>query len=122
MIKIIDEETIDEKMESYFTLIGDYHFVMALNNYSELFGFGIEDIWCCFANQYDEWEEDYFGESGVEFYFDYPAVSEDLSFILTYEEFYQYILEASERYIERHPEHKEIVKEHLDKIKMAFNI
>lgn len=88
-----------------------------MENFSKREGFGIEHIYCQFADYYEPWEEDYFGETGVAFYFDYPAVKEDITLILDEETFYMYLIKASEKYLARYPEEEQIVKELLEKIK-----
>ncbi|CAM2897921.1 ribonuclease toxin immunity protein CdiI [Hathewaya histolytica] len=117
-----DKNDIRNHIEYYYIHIGDGYLIDALDNYSKLEGFGIKGIWCCFANEYEEWEEDYFGESGVAYYFDYPAVEKDCIVILTYKEFYKYLLDVCEKYVEKHSEEKGIIYEYLNKIKVNLNL
>lgn len=70
-------------------------------------------MWCCFANEYKEWEEEYFGENGVAYYFDYPAVMSDCMIILSNKEFYEWILYFSKKYLKVYPGDNEIVNMYL---------
>jgi hypothetical protein len=117
-----DKSKIKELLNLYYWVIGDERFLSVLDKYSNCEGFGVENIWCCFANEYEEWEEDYFGESGVAYYFDYPAVEKDCTIILNYEEFYKYLVETCEEYIKKHEEEKAVIYEYLDKIKMNLSL
>lgn len=117
-----DKSKIKELLNLYYWVIGDERFLSVLDKYSNCKGFGVENIWCCFANEYEEWEEDYFGESGVAYYFDYPAVEKDCTIILNNEEFYKYLFDACEEYIKKHEEEKAIIYEYLDKIKMNLSL
>lgn len=122
-MKILDKEKIKEYVKYYYDLLDDSKFKKALLNYSQLRGYGvIEDIWCCFANEYEEWEEDYFRESGIAFYFDYPAVKEDCYIILENKEFYQYLVEQCEEYINRRPNDKNEIEELLKIISNKLNL
>ncbi|WP_205687132.1 ribonuclease toxin immunity protein CdiI [Clostridium septicum] len=103
-MKITNKEDINKYIKYYYEHIGEKNLLKALTNYSDSRGFGIEDIWCCFANEYEEWEEDYFGESGVAYYFDYPAVDKDCIVILTYEEFYKCLSDVCKKYVENNEE------------------
>lgn len=58
-MKITNKEDINKYIKYYYEHIGEKNLLKALTNYSDSRGFGIEDIWCCFANEYEEWEEDY---------------------------------------------------------------
>ncbi|EOP59314.1 hypothetical protein IIW_04945 [Bacillus cereus VD136] len=117
-----DKSKIKELLNLYYWVIGDERFLSVLDKYSNCEGFGVENIWCCFANEYEEWEEDYFGESGVAYYFDYPAVEKDFTIILNNEEFYKYLFETCEEYIKKHEEEKVVIYEYLDKIKMNLSL
>lgn len=117
-----DKSKIKELLNLYYWVIGDERFLSVLDKYSNCEGFGVENIWCCFANEYEEWEEDYFGESGVAYYFDYPAVEKDCTITLNYEEFYKYLFETCQEYIKKHEEEKVVIYEYLNKIKMNLGL
>lgn len=121
-MKITNKEDINKYIKYYYEHIGEKNLLKALSNYSDSRGFGIEDIWCCFANEYEEWEEDYFGESGVAYYFDYPAVEKDCTIILNYEEFYKYLFETCQEYIKKHEEEQVAIYEYLEKLKMNLGL
>lgn len=114
---ITNKEDINKYIKYYYEHIGEKNLLKALTNYSDSRGYGIEDIWCCFANEYEEWEEDYFGESGVAYYFDYPAVEKDCTVILNYSEFYKYLSVECEEYIKRNVDKEKEANEYLEKIK-----
>lgn len=113
----MDQRERDEYLRYYFSNLGDGYFIEALEEFSNRDGFGIGEIGCGFADNYEPWEEDYFGKTGVAFYFDYPAVKEDITLILDEETFYMYLIKASENYLARYPDEEQIVKELLAKIK-----
>jgi hypothetical protein len=107
----------DEFIGLYYSHIGEGYFIDALKKFSLGEGFGIEYIWCVFANYYQEWEEDYFGESGVAFYFEPPAVKSEETIILNNEEFYNYLKEAANKFITKNEKSKKEVENYLMKIK-----
>ncbi|CAM2896601.1 ribonuclease toxin immunity protein CdiI [Hathewaya histolytica] len=117
-----NKSKIEELLNLYYWVIGDEKLLFVLDKYSNCEGFGVENIWCCFANEFQEWEEDYFGESGVEYYFDYPALEKDCMVILTYKEFYEYLLDFCKKYVEKHSEEKDIIYEYLNNIKVNLNL
>ncbi|KHD36197.1 hypothetical protein NL50_10520 [Clostridium acetobutylicum] len=119
---ITNKEDINKYIKYYYGHIGENNLLKALSNYSDLRGFGIEDIWCCFANEYEEWEEGYFGESGVAYYFDYPSVEKDCTIILNYEQFYKYLVEYCGEYVTKHEEERVVIYEYLDKIQINIGL
>lgn len=118
----MQESKKEELLKLYYSHIGDGYFLDALNNFSNRQGFGIEDIWCVFANEYEPWEEDYFGETGVAYYFDYPAIDKDEVLTLDKDSFYKYLLDASEDYLTRNLTDEQKVKKHLKIIKRKLHI
>ncbi|QBG55004.1 hypothetical protein D2M30_0653 [Bacillus amyloliquefaciens] len=106
----------------FFQVMGDERFLRILEKFSNGEGYGIENVWCVFADDYEEWEDDYFGDEGIAFYFDYPAVKEDEEVILDYENFYKYLNKIVDQYLERHPENKSDVEGYMRKIKEKYNI
>ncbi|WP_406589695.1 ribonuclease toxin immunity protein CdiI [Bacillus atrophaeus] len=106
----------------FFQIMGDERFLRILEKFSNGEGYGIENVWCVFADDYEEWEEDYFGDEGIAFYFDYPAVEEDEEVILDYENFYKYLNEIVGQYLERHPENKPEVEIYMKRIKDKYDI
>lgn len=106
----------------YFKIMGDERFLRILEKYSNGEGYGIENVWCVFADDFEEWEDDYFGDEGIAFYFDYPAVKEDEEVILDYSTFYNYLEEFANGYLTRHPEQVKDVHHYLRKIKEKFSL
>ncbi|MBO1625275.1 ribonuclease toxin immunity protein CdiI [Bacillus arachidis] len=116
-------ENKKKKLIKYFyQVMGDERFLEVLKGYSNGEGYGIEHVWCVFADDYEEWEDEYFGEEGIAYYFDYPAVEEDEEVILDYHTFYIYLKDACESYLDRHPNDEKQVKEYLEQIKDRFTI
>lgn len=105
--KFINGEHILKTLEKHLKFQGD-----AIN----------QEVRCCFATEFSEWEEDYFGNSGVAYYFDYPAVEKDCIVILTYKEFYEYLSNVCKRYVNKHEEEKEVIYGYLEKIKMNLGL
>ncbi|MEW4283050.1 ribonuclease toxin immunity protein CdiI [Priestia koreensis] len=106
----------------YFQVLGDYRFLKALEKLSGGEGYGIEHVWSVFAEDYEEWEEDYFGDEGIAFYFDYPAVEEDEEVIIDYETLFIYLKEITGAYIARHPENESEIGKYMNKIKERYQI
>ncbi|MFC9658402.1 ribonuclease toxin immunity protein CdiI [Bacillus subtilis] len=111
-----------ELINYFFKVMGDERFIRILEKFSIEEGYGIENVWCVFADDYEKWEEDYFGDEGIAFYFDYPAVEEDKEVILDYENFYKYLNEIVGQYVERHPDNKLEVEKYMGTIKEKYNI
>ncbi|MFI8623181.1 ribonuclease toxin immunity protein CdiI [Bacillus altitudinis] len=111
-----------ELVKYFFQVMGDERFLTIMDKFSKKEGYGIEHVWCVFADDYEEWEEDYFGEEGIAFYFDYPALQEDEEVILDYETLYEYLDEIVEFYLVRHPENKLEIDNYMKKIKLKYNI
>ncbi|MDT8979320.1 ribonuclease toxin immunity protein CdiI [Paenibacillus sp. chi10] len=109
-------------IDLYYFAIGDGNFIKAMEKYCSKQGFGNEHIWCLFAGELEEWEEGYFGEDGVCYFFDYPAVDEDQTIVLDYPTFYYYLKEASTDYLIRHPNAKDEVEARLEEIKQKVNV
>ena len=101
----------------YYIVMRDERFLKVLNHYANGEGYGIEHVWCVFADDFKPWEEDYFGDTGIAYYFDYPAVEKDEIVILDYETFIKYLKEACIEYLERNPEDTKEVESYLAKIK-----
>lgn len=117
-----DDEKKKALVKYYYQAMGDERFLKVLNKYANEQGYGIEHVWCTFANDFEPWEDDYFGETGIAYYFDYPAVEKDEIVILNYETFYRYLKEASIEYLERNSNNKEEVENLLKNIRERYNI
>lgn len=77
-----------------------------LEKYANGEGYGIEHVWCVFADDYEEREADYFGVEGIAIYFNYSAVEEEEEVVLKYEALYSYLKEIADSYLERHSENE----------------
>jgi len=118
-----NENTLEKKLiDLYYFAIGDGNFIKALEKYCNGQGFGNEHIWCLFSGELEEWEEGYFGENGVCYFFDHPVVNEDVTIVLDYPTFYDYLKEASEAYLLQHSDDKDLVESRLNEIKLKFEI
>ncbi|AGN37676.1 ribonuclease toxin immunity protein CdiI [Bacillus paralicheniformis] len=72
-----------------------------------------------YSDEYEQDEEEYFGQNKVLFY---SGDGDDDYDIVSYDELYQYISTACNFYIERNPEKKELIEELLMKIKEKYDI
>lgn len=122
----MESETIEDKNKElvnyFFQIMGDERFLTVLEKYANGEGYGIEHVWCVFADDYEEWEEDYFGNEGIAFYFDYPAVEEDEEVVLDYGTLYIYLREIADSYLVRHPENELEIGDYMKKIKERYKI
>ncbi|MEH7355161.1 ribonuclease toxin immunity protein CdiI [Neobacillus drentensis] len=84
----------DELIDLYFDYIGDSNFIRALEEFSIGNGFGLLDVGCEFAHNFEEWEEGYFGEKGVQILFSNPLLEEDEEFEISAKEFFDGIKRA----------------------------
>lgn len=123
MAKMVTEETeIKELIETYFWYIRGRYFIEALKSFSIGEGYGQECVCCTFPNDYVEWEEGYFGNTGVKMSADYPAVDEDIIYIFSYEEFYKILLEKSDEFINKYQDMEDEVNGYLKKIKVVLGL
>lgn len=106
----------------YYKIMGDKLLPRILDRLTKGKGFGIENIWCVFAKDFEPWEDDYFGETGIAYYFDYPAVDKDKIVVLDYKTFYKYLEEITLKYLERNVERKETILNLLKIIKEMYVI
>lgn len=87
-------------------------------------GFAANEYMSChFAKEFSNpRDEEYFGEDGVVFYLDYPAVPEDVVVVLTNEEFYQVVKEKYDDYVMKHQEEQEQVVNLLSELKRNLDV
>jgi len=111
-----------ELLEIYYKNLGEGYFLTELQNYSKGQGFGLGDIWCVFAGELEQWEEGYFGETGVAYFYDYPAVEKYEVLVVDYRVFFGFLQEVSNVFVERNPSCKEQVNEYLLKIKTTYSL
>ncbi|MEG1285267.1 MAG: ribonuclease toxin immunity protein CdiI [Romboutsia sp.] len=120
---ILDKKKLLEYYYNYKKFTKGEHLLKTLERHSNFQGDAIsQEVRCCFATEFYDWEEDYFGESGVAYYFDYPAVEKDCIVILTYEEFYKYLSDVCKKYVENNEEQKVVIYEYLNKIKINLGL
>lgn len=116
-IKLIDQ---------FFRLLINWKtnkFRKVLEGYSKLMGNAINnEMNCYFASELAPDDEDYFGDTGVAFYFDYPAVDEDCVIVLTNKEFYDILVEKCGDYLKIDRVSEDEVKALLQIIKQKLNI
>ncbi|KON88007.1 hypothetical protein AF332_15045 [Sporosarcina globispora] len=116
-------EDKERKLIRYFYHhMGEGKFLRILSSYANGEGYGTEYARFVFADYYEEWEEDYFGQEGIAYYIDRPAVEEDEEIILDYPTFYSYLKEDCVSYLKDYPQDKSEVEEQLKRIKKRFNI
>lgn len=90
----------------------------ALQKFKVKEGYAISEYMTCFfAEEFETWEEEYFGEDGVAFYFNYPAVEKDVALIVDYDTFYQLLEDACNTYLTIKPFNKDEIQELLKQIK-----
>ncbi|MCM3179367.1 ribonuclease toxin immunity protein CdiI [Cytobacillus horneckiae] len=111
-----------ELITTFYRHMGDGKFLKILNCYAEGKGYGTEYARFVFANYYEKWEEDYFGDSGIAYYIDAPLVAEDEEVILNDETFFQYLKEDCEKYLMKHPNDEHEVRILQEKIRTRIQI
>lgn len=97
--------------------------IEVLKQYCELKGNAINDFLSChFATEFpDKNDEEYFGEKGVVFYLDYPAVDNDCIVVLTYEEFLEVVKQRYKTYAKEHPETQKEINDLLESLEKTIN-
>lgn len=105
-------------MELYFLYLDEDKFVKALVNFSNSIEYGVlEFISCAFPSEYELWEEGYFGDQGVKFEVEPPAVDETKYEIVSNTQFINFLDMLSEQYIGSYPMDKSTVELLVTKIK-----
>ncbi|WP_420976700.1 ribonuclease toxin immunity protein CdiI [Bacillus vallismortis] len=74
-----------------------------------------------YSDEYDAYEEEYFGEDKVLFYY-YYGLDEIQEDIVTHKELCSYLEVACDFYIKKHPDKKREVKKLLEQIKEKYKI
>lgn len=93
-------------------------FLKVLKGYTNLQGHSVaEDMLCYFANEIPKDDEDYFGNTGIEYCFFPPAVEENCIVTLSDIEFYGVLQEKAQLYISHNIRFKKEILELLLKIK-----
>lgn len=124
--RITDIEEKEKYLEKYYNTKGGFesrNFLRAIKWYSKLQGdYVYEQMRCFFASEIPEWDEDYFGDTGIIYYFEYPTVEADCELVLSNEEFYSYISEVAQIYKKLFPQDKNIVDFYIEKTKVKLNL
>ncbi|WP_422661274.1 ribonuclease toxin immunity protein CdiI [Paenibacillus sp. EC2-1] len=117
--KILKE---DEKnlLKLYYSHIPDEKFIGVLRNYQKLRGNQEDNMWCVFANEFDPWDDFYFGETGVMYFIKSPL--DDQEFAVDNEHFFNYLEYASLEYLKRNPKAEQVVKGYLNQIKNKLGL
>lgn len=94
-----------------------------IRGYSQLTGNAVnEEMRCYFSSEFPINDEEYFGDTGVAFYFDYPAVDEECIIILSNQEFYEVIKKKYMEYLKDNKMNEEEILKLLDEIKRKLNL
>ncbi|GFN33146.1 hypothetical protein PCURB6_34060 [Paenibacillus curdlanolyticus] len=108
-------------MELYFLYLDEDKFVKALEGFSNLTGYGVSEfIGCAFPSEYESWEEGYFGDTGVKFEVEPPAVDETKYEIVPNENFFDLLEEMAHQYVVAVPLEKSKVEFLLNKIRTVL--
>ncbi|MCM3225701.1 ribonuclease toxin immunity protein CdiI [Terribacillus saccharophilus] len=97
----------------------DYDFLKILNGFYNENVLRRDTIGVIYSDEYDEYDEGYFGEDRVLFYF---GVDEDWYDILTYDELCEYLQVVCEIYADIHEDKAKEVYEYMDKIKKKYGV
>lgn len=119
-VKDIQEKI--ENMEAYYSTLGYGYFLEALNEFKNGKGFGIGYTSCYFATECTPNDEEYFGDTGVNFTTTPPVTSTEVYSIVDYEMFFEYLLKVAQEYLSIYPQNKLIVEENLTQIQKRLGI
>ncbi|ENQ3105001.1 hypothetical protein ACEOWJ_000940 [Bacillus cereus] len=114
-----------KNLKKNYTVIVLGQFVFNYDFVDILKGFLKEDverrdtIGVVYSDEFDQNDEEYFGENKVLFYY---GIDEEWENIVTHEELCEYLQTACEFYIGCHPEQAEYVRNLLIKIREKYNI
>lgn len=93
--------------------IPERDFVEFIQGLSEEIGLGFQQEICTFPCELDPFEEKF---DGVEFYIPKEAI------VIGYKDFYDYVKQACNSYLLKHPEDTEILKVCLEKIRVRYEL
>ncbi|MBG9694386.1 ribonuclease toxin immunity protein CdiI [Lysinibacillus sp. RSDA_15] len=111
-----------ENMEAYYRTLGYGYFIEALNYFKNGKGFGIGYTSCYFATECTPNDEEYFGDTGVNFTTIPPLTSTEVYSIVDYGLFFEYLLKVAQEYLSIFPQNKLIVDENITQIQNKFGI
>lgn len=94
-----------------------------LKNYIELKGNAVnEEMRCYFSSEFPKDDEEYFGDTGIAFYFDPPAVHDDCVVVLSNEQFVQIVREKYKDFIQKNKSKEDEICFLLEKLKKKLLI
>ncbi|WP_035437906.1 ribonuclease toxin immunity protein CdiI [Bacillus sp. UNC322MFChir4.1] len=124
-LKLLKQNFINKNLEKEFViavlgrLVLQFDFIDILERFLKEDVIRRDTIGIVYSDEFESYEEEYFGENKVLFYY---GVDEDWEDIVTHKELCEYLQTACEFYIERHPDHTVEVEKLLVKIKEKYNI
>ncbi|WP_145331870.1 ribonuclease toxin immunity protein CdiI [Paenibacillus xylanexedens] len=122
MYKILTTKVeIDQLVASYFWII-DFPRALAYFGDQERHGYGSGPLEVQFSSYHSPEEEEYIGDQEVCFIGEPPAYDEAVMAVMEYDEFYNYLLIYSEKYLEEHPEGKQEIFNLLDVVKKRLGL
>jgi len=108
-------------MELYFLYLDEDKYVDALEDFSNSIGYGISEFICCaFPSEYESWEEGDFGDKGVKFEVEPPAVDEAKYEIVSNTDFIEFLDKLTEQYLGSYPMEESKVVPLLNLIKATL--
>ena len=129
MLKDVRYFSYDDKpmlIDHFYTILFEWRKEKVLDvikGYSQLIGNAVnEEMRCYFANEFPINDEEYFGNTGVAFYFDDPAVDEECIIILSNQQFYEVIKKKYMEYLNVNKSNKEEIISLLDEMKNKLGL
>ncbi|WP_050447587.1 hypothetical protein [Bacillus sp. H1a] len=125
-IIVTDKPTIDKLMLTYFSVVSDKQFKKALRCFSQKRGYGEEFVAVLFKYDFDDFDlaqlSKHIDDSHVILEMDYPAADRDTQVYLTFNEFYDYLINRVSAIIEDNPDEKSELNKLLLEVKIGFNL
>lgn len=119
---VVDKQEKIENMKAYYSTLGDGYFLDALNEFKYEKGFGIGYTSCYFATECTPDDEEYFGDTGVNFTTTPPVTSMEVYAIVDYKLFFEYLVHVAQDYLLRYPQNTRLVESCLEQIKVRLEI
>ncbi|PFH73743.1 hypothetical protein [Bacillus nitratireducens] len=125
-IIVTDKPTIDKLMLTYFSVVNDKQFKKALRCFSQKRGYGEEFVAVLFKYDFDDFDlaqlSKPIDDSHVILEMDYPAADRDTQVYLTFNEFYDYLINRVSAIIKDNPDEKSELNKLLLEVKIGFNL
>jgi hypothetical protein len=112
---------IDQLVESYFWII-DFPRALTYFGDRERHGYGSGPLEVQFSSYHSPEEEEYIGDQKVCFIGELPAYDEVVMAVMEYDEFYNYLLIYSEKYVKERPEVRQEIYKLLDEVKKRLGL